>query len=416
MLVFDGFDELPSSQAKNNLIKSIEKLSLNLNQTRFILTSRTGEFDLHISNSQTFEIADLNPSQINQFISNWFKDENKSERMFNQLILSPFKDTALRPLNLAHLCALFERNGEVPRKPKTVYKKIVNLLIEEWDEQRNIKRPSKFSRFTLDRKFDFLCNLSYYLTAKLAKVFFTSEMLKTCYEDISEKFDLPSKEVLLVINELESFTGLFIKSGYDRFEFSHKSLQEYLAGEYIVKSNLILFKPQFLLEMPNELAVAISLSSNPSLFLSTIIFTLRHFSASSNFAFPLFQRVLLEKPDFESTYLLPLSLIYLHDQFKEHNKNNLKEIEKLLFVCATKEVMHKSLRELKKVYWHTDSIDSNHVKAKIVGHLLAASDSSAMNVPAPYNSYLIMDKFIQTHYNSSNSHYGKLVSPNIVDS
>ena len=199
MLVFDGFDELPSSQAKNNLIKSIEKLSLNLNQTRFILTSRTGEFDLHISNSQTFEIADLNPSQINQFISNWFKDENKSERMFNQLILSPFKDTALRPLNLAHLCALFERNGEVPRKPKTVYKKIVNLLIEEWDEQRNIKRPSKFSRFTLDRKFDFLCNLSYYLTAKLAKVFFTSEMLKTCYEDISEKFDLPSKEVLLVI-------------------------------------------------------------------------------------------------------------------------------------------------------------------------------------------------------------------------
>ena len=50
-LIFDGFDELPSNQAKNSLIKSIEKLSLSLNRSKFILTSRTGEFDVLIPNS-----------------------------------------------------------------------------------------------------------------------------------------------------------------------------------------------------------------------------------------------------------------------------------------------------------------------------------------------------------------------------
>ena len=38
-----------------------------------------------------------------------------------------------------------------------------------------------------------------------------------------------------VIAELESHTGLFIQSGFDQFEFAHKSLQEFLTAEYLVK-------------------------------------------------------------------------------------------------------------------------------------------------------------------------------------
>ena len=321
--------------------------------------------------------------------------------MLEELEKSPYSDTALRPLNLAHLCALFERNGEIPRKPKTVYRKIVNLLIEEWDEQRNIKRESKFSQFTLDRKFDFLCHLSYYLTAKLVKVFFTTELLKKCYEDICYKYELPSKEVSLVINELESFTGLFIKSGYDRFEFSHKSLQEYLAGEYLVKTNLLLVRKQFILEMPNELAVAISLSSNPSLFLATVLFELKQLGTSSNFAFPLFERLLLEKPDFEVTYFLPLSIIYFYDQFKKHNQNNLEQIKELIFNCVSIEVMQKSFLAFSKLYWKIKTIDLELIEVKIVGDLLSKSDLEELEVPSPYNSQVLLDKFFQTHYYSA---------------
>ncbi|MBN8823572.1 MAG: hypothetical protein J0I82_16185, partial [Spirosoma sp.] len=81
LLIFDGFDELPSNNVKASLIKSIEKLSLNINNTKFVLTSRTGEFDVQIPNCQTYEIADLNGAQITQFISNWFDNEQKSNKM-----------------------------------------------------------------------------------------------------------------------------------------------------------------------------------------------------------------------------------------------------------------------------------------------------------------------------------------------
>ncbi|GAB3948452.1 hypothetical protein GCM10028805_22880 [Spirosoma harenae] len=401
LLIFDGFDELPSNNVKLSLIKSIERLSLKLNNTRFILTSRTGEFDITIPNCRTYEIADLNNSQITQFIDNWFDDKRKSLKMMQGLENSPFKDTALRPLNLAHLCALFERSGEIPRKPKTVYKKIVNLLIEDWDEQRRIKRQSKFSQFTLDRKFDFLCNLSYYLTAKLVKVFFTTEMLKKCYADICESFQLPPNEVNLVVNELESFTGLFVQSGFDRYEFSHKSLQEYLAGEYLIRSNFILARKHLLIEIPNEVAVAISLASNPSILLASILFNLSNLATQTSFLFPFFQRLILEKPDFESSYFLPLSLIYLYDKIKEHNGGNLEEAKEMIFSCAPKDVMRKSFMKLKEMYGVEEVIDIDKTKVKIVGNMIVSYDLEELNVPAPYNAHIIMDDFIKKQYISA---------------
>ncbi len=42
-----------------------------------------------------------------------------------QIKKSPFADTAIRPLTIAHLCAIFERAGRIPDKPKTFYRKIV---------------------------------------------------------------------------------------------------------------------------------------------------------------------------------------------------------------------------------------------------------------------------------------------------
>ena len=46
--------------------------------------------------------------------------------------------------------------------------KIVNLLLEEWDEQRGIKRLSNYSSFEIDRKLEFLCRISYELTVEYA--------------------------------------------------------------------------------------------------------------------------------------------------------------------------------------------------------------------------------------------------------
>ncbi len=400
LFIFDGFDELPSNQSKENIIKSIEKLSLGLNKSRFILTSRTGEFDLVIPNTQNFEIADLNEAQIKTFINNWFRSSSKAKKMLTQLNDSPFKDVSLRPLNLAHLCALFDRYEEIPKRPKTVYKKIVNLLIEEWDEQRNIKRVSKYSKFTIDRKFEFLCNLSYLLTSKFARAYFTKDLLQNCYEQICENYELPSKESNLVINELESFTGLFIKSGFDKFEFSHKSLQEYLAAEYIVRTNLLLIRKQFLIEMPNELAISISLSSNPSIFFASIIFELNHHSKTNTFISPLFERLTAEKPDFEVSYLLALSVCHIYILFNDGKNNQyLEEIKKSLFSFVNRQVLYKSFNKLKEIYWKSENIENGKImRVSRVGHAAIGFDIDEMKVPNSIRMSIDLDEFLQELY------------------
>ena len=70
------------------------------------------------------------------------------------------------PLTLAHLCAVFERSGSIPRKPRTLYRKAVRLALEDWDEQRSVKRWSGYADFEVDRKEDFLKAIAYELSTK----------------------------------------------------------------------------------------------------------------------------------------------------------------------------------------------------------------------------------------------------------
>lgn len=402
LIIFDGFDELPNNLIKNRLLKSIETLSLSLNKTKFILTSRTGEFELSIPNSQTYEIADFSEIQISTFIKNWFRKTETSSKMLQEINNSPYKDTTLKPLNLAHLCALYEKYGEIPNKPKTVYKKIVQLLIEDWDSQRNIRRVSKYSQFTVDRKFEFLCHLSYILTSQYGRAIFTKELIETCYKKISENYELPINEISFVINELESFTGLFIKSGFDKFEFAHKSIQEYLSAEYIVKSQFLLLRNHILIEMPNELAIATSLSSNPSLLFATIIFDLIQFK-NKNFDILYIRRIIVEKPDFGGSTFLAITFCYLYDTLvkEELDIKKAKFHFHMLLSIANENILKKSFQELKQVFWKKEKIEnSTEFKVTKVGDSKIGIDLELMKVPPPYNNYITLDKELLKLYNS----------------
>ena len=86
---------------------------------------------------------------MNYLFINGFEDKNKADDFLYKVKHSPFADTSIKPLNLAHLCAIYNRIGNVPEQPKTIYRKVVNLLIEEWDEQRLIIRKTAFEGFSI---------------------------------------------------------------------------------------------------------------------------------------------------------------------------------------------------------------------------------------------------------------------------
>lgn len=318
LLIFDGFDEIAFANRRETILKEITLFSSYLENSKLLVTSRTADFSYSIEKLSPYEICSLNESQIYSFANRWLrskKDANKFVLAVNQ---SPFADTAIRPLTIAHLCAIYERIGNIPEKPKTVYKKIINLLLEEWDGQRNIKRESKYANFEIDRKFEFLCSLAYQLTTSLQNTLFSRKQLENIYIRICYDFDLLPNQSKSVVSELESHTGLFIQSGYDYYEFAHKSLQEYLTAEYIVKLPSLL-DVRLMCKLPNEIAIAITISSNPSRYFVEFTNKMTKENVDIKFVEIFLNRLLLEKPDFNQHLDVIFSALNLYSMYLSMN-------------------------------------------------------------------------------------------------
>ena len=326
LLIIDGFDELVFKRHKEIIKTEIAQLANYLESSKMVITSRTADYNSTNENISIYEICPLNNNQINDFAVKWL-GEKDSVKFLKSVEKSPYKDTSIRPLTIAHLCAIYERIGKIPEKPKTVYKKIVNLLLEEWDEQRGIQRNSKYAMFEIDRKFEFLSNLAYHLTVKNGKAIFSKSDLINVYNEIYYDFDLKKTESIKVVNELESHTGLFVQARYEFYEFAHKSIQEYLTAEYIVKLPSIPKQKRLIERLPNELAITITISSNPSDYFVELI---NNIFSNMELKFDFFQkfinRLLIEKPDFYKNPLVGISALKLYSNYMNQRKDFIMQL------------------------------------------------------------------------------------------
>lgn len=309
VIILDGLDEL-REELKEKITEQIKGLAKWLNKSKLIITTRTGEYYQSIDNTSEYEICPLSNIQIEGFINRWLCNEIKAEDLFNKISKSPFFDTIMRPLTLAHLCAIYERYNNIPEKPKTIYKKIINLLLEEWDNQRDVVRESKYANFEIDRKFEFLSSLAFYITTQYRLTIFSRQKLLAAYKILCNDYGLPENENDLVVNEIESHNGLILKSGYDSYEFAHKSIQEYLTAEFIVKFPILPAK-MLTLEFPNEMALACGISSNPTVYFSTLTLQFLKKKPSGTFVETFLERLIIEKPDFSLNPLLGLGFLNL---------------------------------------------------------------------------------------------------------
>ncbi|MCW3121613.1 MAG: hypothetical protein JWQ38_1105 [Flavipsychrobacter sp.] len=350
IIILDGYDEISDANLKKKILEEFRTLTLTLCKSRIILTSRSSDYNYSIDNVEVLEICPLNNKQILDFATKWLIEKEKIDSFISDLNKSPFLDTTMRPLTLAHLCAIFERSGRIPEKPKTVYRKIVNLLLEEWDEQRGVKRISQYSQFDVDRKSEFLSWLSYELTISYNKSVFDKDDIKHIYSKIHLNFGLQKNDIKNVVQEIETHNGLILQVGIDSYEFAHKSIQEYLTSEHLVKLPNI---PRVdIYSIPNELAIAIAISSNPSDYFSELV--VNHFCPTmmlteeqlrkrkqllrnSNRAFNIdilykidkdieikdsfirtfVNRLVLEKPDFNNSEVIGLALVILFTLYKQ---------------------------------------------------------------------------------------------------
>lgn len=315
LLILDGFDEIAQRHYRDEALNDIRNLALHLNKSTMIITSRSGDFVYNVDNTTQYEISPLKPDQIKMFAVKWLQSRPQASDFLEKISASPFADTTIRPLTLAHLCAIYERVGKIPEKPKSIYKRIIHLLLEEWDQQRSVMRHSRYANFEIDRKFDFLCRLAYVLTTSFQATVFSEDNLKSAYFNIHKDYDLVAHECHQVVSELETHTGLFLQAGYRQYEFAHKSLQEYLTAEFLVKLPRIP-TGEVLLRLPNELAIAVTISSLTSEYFYELIFNrFKKLSLTKDYCRAFISRLLLEKPDFNNSADVSLALVVLYSTY-----------------------------------------------------------------------------------------------------
>lgn len=366
LLILDGFDEISDDSIRDLVISEIRELSKSLNTVNFILSSRSVDFKIRLEGAEIFEICELTNAQLKDFSLKWFEDEKLADDFLIELFQkTPYKDFYRRPLLITHLAGIYSRTQELPDKPKLIYETIIDLVLKEWNENQGIKRKSRYSSFSPHRKGEFLSTIAYYLTIKYNKRVFSKSELLEIYNSINSKFkELPLSEADEVIEEIESHNGIILRTGLNKFEFSHLTIQEFLVGKYISKGGSLRLSSESLLKIPNELAVAVALSSDPTIMLYDLLIekVFKDNSIHIEFIEKFFNRIKLEKPDFEISPIFSIVLLTIYTKLAnldnetiEYNGDRI-EFEKFI----SKNLNPKFIDELLEYY----TIDNNNYKTK----------------------------------------------------
>ncbi len=266
-LIIDGIDEINSNYRvafEHDLQDYINRCP----QLKVTCTCRAGDWTRSVTTADLLAIEPLNEAELQEIVGAW---ADKPADFLEAIENVPYKEVLDRPLFLTLLLIIFNQGYELPDCPVDVYERITSLLIERWDRERDIHRESKFASFLSEKKLRFLSVVAYNLTFEYNQKRFSANDLHNLYVNLAGRFKLPINEFEEVLKETESHTGIIVESGFNHFEFCHLTVQEFLAAKHLVglaSSKNIL---TLLDESPATVAVATSVSAEPSNFFANLL-------------------------------------------------------------------------------------------------------------------------------------------------
>lgn len=396
-ILIDGIDEI-EPDARRKFDAAVTRLISSCPQLKILATCRSGDWTTNIEGVNLVQVAPLTDSEIKEIAAEWCE---KPDDFLNAIKSVPYKDTLNRPLILTMLIVLFDQSaGELPDVPADLYQKIVWLLIERWDKTRNLNRKSQFENFMPERKFRFLSAIAFHLLVEQELKRFKRSSLKKAFDKINERFGINEFAFDNLFEELESHTGIIVQSGFNNFEFCHLTVQEYLAANHLIGMGFDPNTMEILRKFPATMAVASSLSAEPSDYISRLLnlstkkdekSAINGGFLSVNFLNPYFDRLKLERPELYVSSSLGASLLILISKLetKHLNDQNLQSAEWDDYITTIENFCHQDvvaesiLRALPIWGILPEQFSSGGVYALIPHHGLLDRDFSDLGIEIP---------------------------------
>lgn len=247
LILLDGLDEVQSSKLEN-VLKCINNAVRDYYDNRFIVSCRTAAYNNYLNNFRNVKISNFGDVEIEQFIDNWFQSDLDKKAstgdQFWELLRSPensaTKELAQTPLLLTFLCLVYDRSQKLPDNRSTLYKKALDILLEEWESEKRVKRDKIYKGFHSDLEKILLSKIAYDALVD-DKLFFSEQSILTnISEFLSKNLNAPSNlNSKTVLRAIEIQQGLLVERAEDVYSFSHLTLQEYLVAQYISERNII---------------------------------------------------------------------------------------------------------------------------------------------------------------------------------
>jgi predicted NACHT family NTPase len=239
LLLFDGIDEIGVS-TRQKLIDEINDLSKKYSDNKIIATSRISSYAGELNDFKEIEVCEFNRKDTLDFIDNWFGAEEKKNLLIDRLEHHPqIFEIANHPLLLSLICIVFENDLELSSRKSTLYKRCIECLIRDWDAQRNFRRDTQFAKLDEPKRITILNNIAFYLHNN-GKIYFEFNTIAPFISTFINKFGLEESDIPMVFDEIINHFGLIIEVSKDVYAFSHLTLQEFFAANYIADHRLYL--------------------------------------------------------------------------------------------------------------------------------------------------------------------------------
>ena len=244
MFIMDGWDELTELK-DTSVIKKILHRRL-LRKSSLLVTSRPhASFELirywNQKYYQRYEAIGFTQDQITAAITKYFKnDEEKGKDLLQQMQdKSGVMNLCYIPLNLAIVLHVYKQENTLPETLTQLYNIFMrNLLTHQLD----LSHLSSLTLLPQDALivYDSLCKVAYEELLK-GSLTFSEELLQNVNSGLK-----PSTLGLLTAFKCHTFSGIMTK-----YQFTHLTVQEYLAAEYLAKQSEMM-KTGFIVEHIND--------------------------------------------------------------------------------------------------------------------------------------------------------------------
>jgi hypothetical protein len=241
LIIFDGLDEVPKTSL-NVVIEKIQDFVTCYDQNRYIASCRIAAHRSGWNRFRDIELADFNDDQIQQFIRNWFQSEidqtsktaEKCWATLNNRNNAAAKELAQTPLLLTFLCMVYDQTQGFPTNRARLYKKALDILLEEWAAEKRIYREEIYQGLNPDLEKVLLSEIAHQGFIDDQLFFTQEELVKHIKEFLSDTVDKPKYlDGRAVLDAIAIQQGILVERAEDVFSFSHLTVQEYLTAQYI---------------------------------------------------------------------------------------------------------------------------------------------------------------------------------------